>query len=753
MDIKSIISQLTLEEKASLCSGKNFWQTQDIERLGIPSITLTDGSYGLVKRLSDYSDTVPSTCFPTPSALSSSWDKDMAYTIGNAIGEECKTEDVQILLGPAINIQRSPLGGRNFEYYSEDPVLSGEIGASFIKGLQNSGIGACVKHYIADNQEHHEKTINNIIDSQSLNEIYLHNFEIAIKKGKPYVVMAAYNGVNGIPCAENGFLLNDILRNTWNFEGFVVSDWYAVNSIIDSLNAGLDLEMPSSYGTNNRKIVEAVLNGELDVAVLDKAIENILTIISKVTQNKKEYVPYDKEKHNDLAREAAENSMVLLKNKHNLLPLKKEKLKNKKIAIIGEYAKYPRYQGEGSSHVTPTTIENPYDEIIKIIGNSIKLYYSKGYDVSSENRDDDNALLKEAKKIAKECDVVILFVGTPESYDSENKDKTNINLPEKQVRLIKEIGKIQKDVIVVISNGSPVTMSPWSKHVDAILEAWLSGQASGGAIADILFGIITPSGKLSSTFPIQLSDNPAYFDYLNPYDTLEYKEGIFVGYRYYDKKNIEVEFPFGYGLSYTTFNYSDLTFSKDVLRDTDTLEVKLKVKNTGRYFGKEIIQLYIKNIVSTLQRPVKELKAFEKVSLFPGEEKEVILELSSSDFAYYDVSTGNWVVESGPYEILIGKSSRDIVLSKNIYLQSSYVPQTTYTKNTPIGDFLKNQKSQSILRPLLKNIVQTLTTDKDAQKELLTYLSTFSIKKLIILSNGSFTEIMLSELLNSLNEL
>lgn len=752
MDIKNIINQLTLEEKAALCSTKNFWETQDIQRLKIPSITLTDGSYGLVKRLSGYSDVIPSTCFPTSSALSSSWDVDLAYAVGKAIGEECQAEGVHALLGPAINIQRTPLNGRNFEYYSEDPVLSGEMAAAFIQGVQSEGVGACVKHYIANNQEHEKQVTNNIIDEQPLRELYLHNLEIAIKKGQPVAVMTAYNNVNGVPCCENSYLLTDVLRNQWNFKGFVVSDLFGVKSIIDALNAGLNLELPYSYDISGKEIIEAVLTGTLDVSILDKSIEGFLNVVFKVTEDNKEDATYDKRKHNELAREAAENSMVLLKNKHNLLPLKREKLKNKKIAIIGEYAQEPRYQGEGCCCITPNMLENAYDEINKLVGNSIKLYYAKGYSTSGENIEHDNNLLKEAKKAAKESDVAIIFAGTDKSGDQVNTDMKNMSLPDNQVKLIKEIGKIQKNLIVVLSNGSPIIMSPWSKYADAILEAWLAGQASGGAIADILFGITTPSGKLSSTFPIKLEDNPAYLDYVDSDNNLEYKEGIFVGYRYYDKKKMDVEYPFGFGLSYTTFDYNDLVLNKDLIKDNDTLEVKLKVKNTGKYFGKEIVELYIKNLISTSPKPEKELKAFTKTALYPGEEKEVSFTLNTSDFSHYDPSTHNWVVESGPYEILIGKSSRDIPLSKNIYIQSSYVPKIIYTENTLIGDFLKNQKAQPIIEPIIANVAQDIIPNDDDREQLLIFIKNTPIRKLIAMSKGAFTKEMLDSLLKSVNE-
>jgi len=745
MDIKKIISQMTLEEKASMCSGKNTWETQDIERLSIPSITLTDGPYGVVKRLSGFSDVVPATCFPTSSAMSASWDIDLIYNIGKAIGEECQAENVGIILAPAMNIQRSPLGGRNFEYFSEDPVLSGEIATAFINGVQSQGIGACVKHFAANNQEYRRQIVNNIIDQQTLNEIYLANFERAIKNGRPWVTMAAYNMLNGIHCTENKYLLTDILRNDWNFNGFVVSDWYAVYSIINSLQAGLDLEMPHSFGINPRNIVQAVLNNTLEESILDRAVENILNIVFKVTVNQKKNATYNKESHNTLARETASNCIVLLKNENNILPLKKEKLK--KISIIGEYAKNPRYQGNGSAHVTPTMVENGYDEIVKLAGNSTKIYYSKGYNIAEEVIEGDELLINEAKKISKKSDVTILFLGTPESYDEEDHDRTNIDLPPNQVTLIKEIAKVQKNVIVVLNNGSQVAISPWYRYANSIVEAWLTGQASGGAIADILFGIANPSGKLSSTFPMHLSDNPTYLDYVSPENNLEYKDGIFVGYRYYDKKNMEVAFPFGFGLSYTSFCYSDLRLSKDVIEDTETLEVSLKVKNTGICFGKEVVQLYVQNNICNIPRPIKELKEFTKISLNPNEEKEVTFILNRRDFSYYDVLTKSWVVESGIFQVLVGKSSRDICLFRNIYIKSSYIPKVKYTRDTFTGDFLLHPKTKELIESLVEDTAKSITADEETQKQFLGYLKNIPISKLLVMNKGGFTEKMLADIL------
>lgn len=751
VDIKGLINQMTLEEKVALCSGKDLWNTKDIKRLNIPSITLTDGPYGVVKRLRGFSNIVSSTCFPTPSAMSSSWDVDLIYTIGKAIGEECQVEDIGIILAPVVNIQRTSLGGRNFEYYSEDPVLSGEIGAAFVRGVQSEGVGACVKHFAANNQEYKRLNINIIMDERTLREIYLASFEKVIKEGKPYMIMAAYNKLNYIYCAENKYLLTDILRDEWKFNGAVISDWYSIESIVSSLKAGLDLEMPYSFGVSAKNIIEAVQNGTLSESVVDKAVENILDMVFKVVKNKKYEATYSIIGHNNLAREAARDCIVLLKNEKDILPLKIERIKKKRIAIIGEYAKNPRFQGMGSANVTPNMVENPYDEIVKLVGESAKIYYAKGYESLNENTNSSSLLIKEAKKAAKISDVAILFIGTPQSYDAEGHDRENIDLPDNQLELIEEIAKVQKNIIGVLSNGSVVNISPWYKYAKAIVEAWLTGQASGGAIADILFGISNPSGKLPITFPRQLSDNPTYLDSVDIDNNLEYKEGIFVGYRYYDKKDMEVQFPFGYGLSYTYFQYSDLRLSNNRIKDNDILEVSLKVKNAGIYFGKEVVQLYVKDIQRNILRPEKELKAFTKISLNPKEEKEVKLFLDKRAFAYYDVVTKGWVVESGDFQILLGKSSRDICLTANVYVESSYVPVIKYTRDSLMSDLFFYPKAKSLIEPFLKDVVQSSGSDKGNEAELIKVLANFPIRKLNVMSKGKVTEEMIDNLLAEVN--
>lgn len=746
MDIDNLVNQLTLDEKASLCSGseKNMWQTEAIERLGIPSITMTDGPYGVVKRLSGFSDPVPSTCFPVSCAMSSSWDINLIYNIGKAIGEECQAENVNILFGPSMNIQRSPLGGRNFEYYSEDPILSSEMASAFVKGVQSQGVGACLKHFMANNSEYLRQNINNVISEQPFNEIYLYNFQRTIKSSNPYTIMTAYNKVNWEYCVKSRYLLTEMLRNKFYFDGFVLSDWYGVDSIVDSLKAGLDLEMPYSYGISKKKIIDSVNNGDLDESTLNEAVKRILKVVFKVKMAEKPNAQYSREEHNKFAREAAGDCIVLLKNENSLLPLKKEKLRKHKLAIIGEYAKNPRYQGNGSAHVAPTVIENGYDEIIKLVGNSVKINYSKGYNLLTSSSENDNLLINEAQKNATKSDVAIIFLGTPDSYDGETADRTNLDLPANQVNLIKEIYKVQKNIIVVLYNGSPVIFSSWYKYANSIIEAWLPGQAGAGAIADILFGIVNPSGKLSCTFPIQLPDNPTYLDYISPDNNLFYREDIFVGYKYYDKKNMQVQFPFGFGLSYTYFCYSNLELSKNVIKENDTLDISFTVKNIGSYFGKEASQLYVQYSKSPIPRPIKELKAFAKVPLNPNEEKSVNFTLNSRDFAYYDILTKTWQLESGPVRILVGKSSRDICLVGNIYIQSSYQPKITYTAENFARDFLSNPKTQNIIQPLLMSIAKLLSNDKALEQTISEFLKDMPIKKWIVISRGSFTEKMLA---------
>lgn len=700
MNIKELIKQMSLEEKASLCSGLNFWNTKPIERLNIPSIMMTDGPHGLRKQSegSDHlgiNESVEATCFPTASALACSFDRDLVKELGIAIGEECQSENVSIVLGPGANIKRSPLCGRNFEYYSEDPYLSSEMAKNQIQGTQSQGIGTSLKHFAANNQEHRRMTIYTIVDERTLREIYLASFETAVKEAKPWTVMCAYNKLNGEYCSENYRLLTEILRNEWGFEGFVVSDWGAVNDRDKGLYSGLELQMPADGGIGDNLIVEAVKSNRLSESVLDKAVERILNIIFKAVENKRENVIYSKEKHHELARKIAGECMVLLKNEEKILPLKKEE----KIAVIGELATKVRYQGGGSSHINPTKVDNTYEEIVNFAGPE-NVRYSRGYDLSID--DTSYELAEEAKKLAIEADKVILFIGLPERYESEGFDRTHLNIPKNQYDLVKTLKSVNENIVVILSNGSPIEM-PFASDVKAILEAYLTGQASGKAVCDILYGEVNPSGKLAETFPAKLSDNPSYLNFPGEVDKVEYKEGIFVGYRYYDKKAMEVLFPFGYGLSYTNFEYSNLKISKNEIDDTEKVTVSVNIKNIGDVFGKEIVQLYIRDKESSVIRPKKELKGFEKIGLEPGEEKEVTFVLNKRSFAYYNVDLGDWHVESGEFEILIGKSSREIVLKEVITVNTTSPIKTIVTKNTALGDISHLPEVQQIMNAMIQS--------------------------------------------------
>lgn len=753
-DIKKIISEMTLEEKASLCSGLDFWHTKGVQRLGIPSIRMADGPHGLRKQAEEMEHlginvSVPATCFPSGATLACSWDRKLIEKVGIALGEECQAEGVSIILGPAVNIKRSPLCGRNFEYLSEDPYLSSQMAEYHIKGVQSQGVGTSLKHFAVNNQEHRRMTVDTIVDERTLREIYLASFEEAVKQAQPWTVMCAYNKVNGEYCSENKYLLTDILKDEWRYEGFVVSDWGAVNERAKGLAAGLELEMPSSRGIGDKKIVKAVKSGLLAEEVLNKAVERLLAVIFKAENNKKENASYDKDEHHQLAREVAGECMVLLKNEDNILPLKK----NGTIALIGGFAKIPRYQGGGSSHINPTKIDNAYDEMVKIAGNSVKIIYTQGYPIDSDEIDE--SLINEAKEAVKNTDVAVVFVGLPERYESEGYDRNHMGIPENHKKLIEAVAEVQNNIVVVLSNGAPIEM-PWVDKVKGIVEAYLGGQAVGGAITDILFGITNPCGKLAETFPMKLSHNPSYINFPGEEDKVEYREGLFVGYRYYDVKEIKPLFPFGYGLSYTNFKYTDILVDKNEVKDTDTVTVKVKVKNTGSIAGKEIIQLYVRDVESSVIRPLKELKGFEKVELQPGEEKEVSFILDKRSFAYYNVDIKDWYVESGDFEILIGKSSKEIVLKETVKVQSTVDLKKKFHRNSTVGDLINDPIGKMIIEKMMQQLKQhsgmifdlSQMENSEMEKALMKYMP---LRGIVNFSSGAFSEEMLDSLIVQLN--
>lgn len=660
MKYLEIINKMTLEEKANLCVGASYWSTKEIERLNIPSITMSDGPHGLrvQKTKADnlgINESEISTCFPASSTLANSWNREMVYNLGKLLGEEARKEEVNIVLGPAINIKRSPLCGRNFEYFSEDPYLTGALGAEYVKGLQSQNVGACVKHFAVNNQENRRRTINAVIDERALREVYLKAFEMIIKDAKPYSIMSAYNKVNGEYCTENKHLLEDILRKEWQYEGVVISDWGAENNRVAGIKVGQELEMPGGRGNGIEEIIKAVENGELQESNLNKLVDRILNVVFKL-KNVDKIENYDQEMHHNKAQEIAEESIVLLKNDENILPLK-----NEKIAIIGDMAENPRYQGAGSSTINPYKIENAIDSFKE---NNFEFEYVKGYGRIESNEDD--KLLKEAIQISKNSNIVVLFVGLTENYESEGVDRTTLELPKNQNKLIEEICKVNKNVIVVLSNGSPIIM-PWKDKVKAIITGYLGGEAGAKAMVNCLIGKVNPSGKLAESYPLNLEDTSCHNNYPGTELSVEYKESIYVGYRYYDKINQNVLFPFGFGLSYTKFEYSNLKIEKEA----DLIKVRFKIQNTGKVKGKEIAQIYIKQNNPTIFKPEKELKGFEKIELEPNGEKEICIILDRSAFEYYNVETKKWSVESGKYTILVGKSSKEIVLQEEIEIKSN----------------------------------------------------------------------------------
>lgn len=586
----ALVAQMTLEEKALLLSGDGWWRTHRVDRLQIPSICMTDGPHGLRKVEGEglgLSTSVPATCFPTASALASSWDTELIRQVGTALAEEAQASDVQILLGPGVNMKRSPLGGRNFEYFSEDPVLAGKMAAAYIEGVQSEGVGTSLKHYAANNQEFERMATSSNLDERTLHEIYLPAFEIAVKEAQPWSVMAAYNPVNGVYATENNLLLQDILRSRWGFEGFVVSDWGAVHDRVAEVEAGLSLEMPGSGDYNRNKILEAVRAGRLSTEKLEEAVVPLLAVMLRAKDLHRPGVTFDAGRHDALARRAAGESLVLLKNDGNLLPL--DVGQTKTIAVIGAFAKTPRYQGAGSSQVNPTLVSTAYEELVKLADQKAAIRYAAGYTEEGATTEE---LLDEARQQAKAVEVALVFVGLPDSYESEGFDRVSLDLPAGHNALIQAVSAVQPSTVVVLMNGSAVTM-PWARKVKAIVEVWLGGQAGGGAIADALTGRVNPSGKLSETFPLRLEDTPPYPNFPARNKESNYGEGIFIGYRHYDVRKLTPLFPFGFGLSYTTFAYSDLRVSADVFNEADGLTVEVNVRNAGPVAGKEVVQLYV----------------------------------------------------------------------------------------------------------------------------------------------------------------
>lgn len=708
--VASILEQLTVEEKVSLCSGFGPWSTKKIERLGVEPVFMSDGPHGArwmktqsyttraqwdmsslasFTTKSGYLDLLhPVTNFPSLATLGSSWDRDLMYEVGKSIGEECRELGIGLLLAPGVNIVRHPLCGRAYEYFSEDPVVAGELGAHYIMGVQSTGIGATVKHFVCNNAEFERLSMDSVVEERALREIYLATFERIVKNARPSMVMESYNKVNGTSLVENRRLLTDILKKEWGFEGAVISDWWAVNDRVDSFNAGMDLEMPQNV-FNDEQLLKGVKEGSVSMEQLDDSCRRILDLIVKYASLEK--VKADYEAHHAIARRAAGESIVLLKNANDALPLGKDS----KIAVIGSFAKAPRYQGLGCSIVNPRTLLDPLAEIEK---KAADVTYALGYD---EEHNTDAELLADAVRIAKTAECVILFAGLPEHLETETHDREDYNIPGSHIRLIEAVSSVNPNTVIVLQNGSAVAMAPWMDRVPAIVEAWLGGEAGAGAIADVLFGDVNPSGKLAVTFPERVEDTPGYINFPGENGKHVYSEGIFVGYRYYEKKDIKPTFPFGYGLSYTEFQYSGIKLDKDAMTDQDSLKVRFTVTNTGDRAGKETAQLYVEPNGSRLKRPVKELKGFAKVHLEPGESKAVEFTLDNRDFAYYDDYHQEWVVDSGVYTIKVGASSADTGLCADLEIQSNQVVFTPLTGESYCYNLVDNLHALAAFKDIM----------------------------------------------------
>ncbi len=668
--VSALLGELTLEEKAALCLGSDFWHTCPVARLGIPAIMVADGPHGLRKQAAEgdhagIGGSVPATCFPTAAALGSSWDAALVRRVAAAIGAEARAQGVAVVLGPGINIKRSPLCGRNFEYFSEDPLISGVLGAAWVEGLQARGVGASLKHFAVNNQETDRLRVSADVDDRTLREIYLAGFERVVTLARPWTVMCSYNKVNGSYASQNRWLLTSVLREEWGFGGLVVSDWGAVQDRVAALAAGLDLEMPPNLGASDAAIVAAVRGGELKEAELDAAAGRVLALIDRARSAG--YAAggdggtLDEHAHHQLARAAARDCAVLLKNEGGILPLRPAA--GDTIAVIGEFARTPRFQGAGSSQVNPTRADAALDELRAAVPAGVVVEFAAGYGIGDTSRDSD--LAAEAVALAGRASTVLMFLGLPAAEESEGFDRTHIRLPGSQIALVAQVAAVNSGVVVVLANGSVVQLSDWEQHARAVLECWLSGQAAGGAAADLLLGAASPSGRLAETVPARLEDSPSVLNFPGELGHVRYGEGIFVGYRGHDQLRQQVSYPFGHGLSYTSFGYAGLTAELSGAHADGTLAIALtcQVTNTGRRRGQEVVQVYVRDLEASVARPVRELKGFAKVDLGPGETATVSFALRARDLSFWSAAACGWVLEAGQFELAIGASSRDLRLT------------------------------------------------------------------------------------------
>lgn len=750
--IRKIRRNMSLEEMTSLCSGKTVWKTMSYPQFGIEPVVMADGPHGMrvekIEGALGIPESKPATCFPPAVLTACSWDESLLGEIGATIALEARTEGVDLILGPGINIKRSPLCGRNFEYFSEDPVLSGTLGKGFVLGAKSQGVGSTIKHFLANSQETHRMTVNEKIDERALREIYLKAFEIAIKESKPMAVMCSYNSINGKFLSQNSYFLTKILREEWRYEGIVVSDWGAVYDRVEGVVAGLDLEMPGNSGVNNTKIFDRIKEGRLRITLLNEMVERLIDFSFKAKENRKKNLRIsviDVKKHHDFAKKAASESMVLLKNEDMILPISREKVK--KLAVIGSMAFDPRYQGSGSSKINPYRIDDAFDRIKELAGPNIQILPHQGY--SHEEVVEQVHLEEEAIQLAKNSDMALLFMGLPEGCESEGYDRINLELPTKQISLINKICNVQPNTAVLLSNGGVVDMS-WEKKPKAIVEMFLGGQAGGGAIADLLFGRCNFCGKLAETIPMKLEDTPAYINFPGIQDEVIFGESIFVGYRYYDYTKKKVRYPFGHGLSYTTFKYETIETTPLTLDATKTLEVKCRVTNSGTMDGKEIVQLYTGKKNTKLTRPLRELRHFIKVFIPAGESIEVSFELSLDDFTYFNPINKQWEQEGGDHEIYFGTSSRVLPVIQKVNLkEGTWRPLTQYSY---LGDFEKSERGREIIKVLFSGFEEAMGQNLNENDAFfMAIIQGSPLRKLIEFSKGILTEESIEKILDLVN--
>lgn len=752
MEIDKVIQDLTLEEKAGLCSGADFWHTKAVERLGIPEVMMCDGPHGLRKQTGKTDmlglyGSERAVCFPSASALAASFDTEVLERLGECLGRECQAQGIAMLLGPGVNIKRSPLCGRNFEYFSEDPYLTGVLASAYVKSIQKQGVAACVKHFACNNQEKRRMCGDSRVEDRTLHEIYLAAFEKVVRDAGVRSIMCAYNALNGTFCAENKTLLTGILREKWGYDGMVVTDWGAVKNRVKGLEAGLDLEMPGGPGAQDKMIVEAVQSGVVSENTLDCAVKHILRFLSKCMEEKRKAPQIDWNAEHKASVEIEEECAVLLKNDDAVLPIRQDA----EIAFIGAFAQAPRYQGSGSSRVNAF---EPVGAVEAAKKRGYAIVYAEGYSVEADDAEKDEQLLKEALEVAETVKTAVVFAGLPSAYECEGADRETLDMPVNQNRLIQELARVQKNIVVVLHAGAPVIM-PWRSKVKAILNMYLGGEGVGEAAVALLYGEVNPSGKLAETYPLKLSDNPSYLNFPGEEGTVTYRESIFVGYRYYDKKEMEVAYPFGYGLSYTVFSYRNIMLSAKRMTDKEQVTVSCRIKNIGNYKGKEAVQLYVGKKKSTVLRPVRELKGVQKIELLPDEEKEVRFVLDKRAFAYYSTEISDWYAEEGEYCIEIGASSREIHVKDTIWVEPTQKVPVHINLYSACGELMKYKEGKEFLYKLLRQRYAGMEGTEQQKEEFIgrmieTRMADMPISSLM--TYGLVTEAVLEEVLHACGE-